>query len=181
MCMKKIVFIMFFFIGTISANDDIWKPSSDYYLDCSYRTVGDIYMPGIVNYYVNYNLRDDKKIITTLYITDEYEVFSYQIRTAARLISDGAYHKFLLDNDKEWSISSSGVMEETKYTARDDERIRRINLDREKLTLEFWALDIDTCGIITAVQYKTAINNLENERDALIDNLIKERKSKVKL
>jgi len=157
----------------ISANDDIWKPSSDYYLECS----SDVY--------VKYNLRDDKKLITTFYIenvnTDNVNrlYFAYQILDAYRDSSDSSHHRFLISKKMLWANTTSGAMKETKYLPSDK---KEIIINRERLDLSAPGFFLRTpCEFITAVQYKTVINNLENERDALIDKWIKDRKSKFKL
>ena len=71
--LKQLSLIYFFLVGTISANDDIWKPTNDYFIDCSYtaesvRTLQSDLMIIVGDYkvklYAHYDLDKEKKFVT---------------------------------------------------------------------------------------------------------------------
>ena len=80
--MKNLLLVSLFFIGVISSNDDVWKPTNDYHLKCSnsrilYTKSKDI-TEGLttiptkedfkknMEIYAHYDLKKDKKNITFL-------------------------------------------------------------------------------------------------------------------
>lgn len=179
--MKKIILSCFFFIGIISANsvhEDIWKPASDYYIECSYTDEDKI-----IESYAYYNSYEDKKFITK-FITrtnSSSDFFSYGILETKRSESNDKEHKFYWINEKSWSNFSAGALKEFKYK-RDRNGIERmVRLNREELTMSNNFELYRKCNIITGDEYQIKINLLEKERDALIQDLVKKRKGKLKL
>ena len=180
--MRKIILGCFFFIGIISANsvhEDIWKPASDYYIECSYTDEDKI-----IERYAYYNSYEDKKFITE-FITrtnSSSDFFSYRILETKRFESNDKEHKFYWISAKNWSDTiGAGALKEFKYKRDRNGIDRMVRLNREELTMSNNFELYRKCNIITGDEYQIKIKVLEKERDALIQDLVKKRKSKLKL
>ena len=87
--MKKLFLIYFFLVGTISANEDVWKPRGDYFIDCSYsfKTLGGNL--GLAKIYAHYDLEKDKKLVTVFKTRDgDDDYFDYDNIIAIREYSN---------------------------------------------------------------------------------------------
>ena len=175
--MKKIFLISFFLVSTISANEDIWKPTGDYFLDCS-RTEGHGDAIGTYDVlrksYAHYDSNKDKKFITELY-KKRGDGFNYYLYTSVRINSNKMNHRFAYQ--KRLYQDSGGEMQEKQYYGTDD----TFDLDRENISMGNDWRRMHKCNIITRDEYQIAINNLEKERGTLIQNLVKKEKGKLKI
>ena len=175
--MRNLFLICFFLVGTISANDDVWKPKSDYFVDCSHTWDDWIYSRiAIVKLYAHYDLDKDMKFITVFTTSKEDDYFRYESMTAIREYSTDKTHEFLLRDLNYWDPKSGGEMKEWEYFGRVEAR-----LYRENLRISMPEVKKHTCSIMTAEEYRTTINDLKKQRDVLVQDFIEKRKGQLKL
>ena len=158
-------------VSTISANSDVWKPTSDYFVDCSH-TAGKF----IVKLYAHYDLDKDKKFVTDFTIEDgDDDYFSYDNIIAIREYSSDTTHRFYLDKLNYWRSTSGGEMK-NDYFGRD----KKVRIYRENLVMNVNGTK-GKCRIMSGEEYRITINNLEKERDVLVQDFIEKRKSQLNL
>ena len=172
--MKKIFLISFFLVNTMSANEDVWKPTSDYFIDCSYSyetLEGSLYE---VDLYAHYDEDKDTKLITDLSHNTSKGYFASIIYNTNRDESTDSKHIFY--RTKRTMKVEGGEVKVKQYYGRDYTH----TLDRENLKMSNNGA-MRNCSILTGEEYRIAINNLEKKEDSLIQDLINKTKSKLKL
>ena len=180
--MKKIFLISFFLVSTISANENVWKPTSDYFVDCSFTYNSSAYGPVLIKRYAHYDLDKERKFVTDFYTKgDGGEGFSYSEFTAIREYSSDSIHKFYI---YDYKVSNNGEIREFEYSFKD----KKVILDRENikmsLSVGLGRNEMYKCSIMTAKEYQIAINDVKKERDAAYQDFIdssEKRKSQLKL
>ncbi len=139
--MKNLLLVSLFFIGVISTNDDVWKPTNDYHLKCSdsdilyskYVTEGLITtkedFKSNTKIYAHYNFENDYKYITFLekYFRQCYISENNCLEKDDLIVLDGSigiYPKFNWENVITKRFSSDDtthtfIMKSKKYIGTD--------------------------------------------------------------
>lgn len=185
--MKKLYLICFFLVGTTSANEEIWEPSS-FYLFCNNgkEIVGGYRKEELLidEFYAFYNKPEDMMLKVQLKKSKDGNLISYTDNLYDRTSSSASSHVFKLKEIIEQSPWTDGLQEKNPRGKKNE----RVYIDRQSLAwnkmsevLTYEVQKRHQCSIITKDEFEEGITDIRDEAGILLSEWIRQKKSKTKI